>query len=57
MNKSKPLLLKLHVDAKVNKPKGIAVKCYNNLIDVQIILGLSCIIPMLRMANQLMKYR
>jgi hypothetical protein len=56
MNKYKTLLLKLHADATVKKPTGIAVKCYNSLTDVQIILGLSCIRPMLRMANQLMKY-
>jgi hypothetical protein len=32
------------------------MKCYDSLTNVQIILGLSCIIPMLHMANQLMKY-
>jgi hypothetical protein len=56
MNEYKLLLLKLHEDATVRKPKKIAVKCYNGLTDVQIILGLSYIIPMLRLANQLMKY-
>jgi hypothetical protein len=56
MNEYKPLLLKLHEDATVRKPKKIAVKCYNGLTDVQIILGLSCIIPILRLTNQLMKY-
>jgi hypothetical protein len=56
MNKYKPLMLKLQEDAIVRKPKRIVVKCCNGLTNVQIILDLSCIIPMLRLAKQLMKH-
>jgi hypothetical protein len=39
----------------VKKPKKIATKAYNGLTDVQIIVGLACILPMLKATNTLMK--
>jgi hypothetical protein len=56
MNEYKPVLAKLHQDATLKKPKKIAEKCYSGLQDVQIVLGLACLMPMLRGANTLMKY-
>jgi hypothetical protein len=55
MNEYKPLLAKLHVDATVRKPKNIARKCYSGLTDVQIVVGLACILPMLWATSSLMK--
>jgi hypothetical protein len=55
MNEYKPLLAKLHVDATARKSKNIARKCYSGLTDVQIVVGLACILPMLRAASSLMK--
>jgi hypothetical protein len=56
MNEYKPILAKLHQDATLKKPKKIAEKCYSGLRDVQIVLGLACLMPMLQGANSLMKY-
>jgi hypothetical protein len=51
MNEYKHVLAKLHQDATLKKPKKIAEKCYSGLRDVQIVLGLACLMP-----NSLMKY-
>jgi hypothetical protein len=56
MNEYKPLLVKLHQSATDRKPKKLDLKCYAGLIDVQIVLGLACLLPMLRAANLLMKF-
>jgi hypothetical protein len=56
MNECKPLLMKMHLDANVRKSKELAVKCFNGLRDVQIIVGLASMMPMLQLANKLMKY-
>lgn len=53
MNKYKPLLVKLHKDATVWRSKEIATKCYSGLTDVQIMVGVACIMPMLRATNSL----
>jgi hypothetical protein len=55
MNEYKPLKAKLHVDATALKSKNIARKCYNGLTDIQIVVGLACILPMLWAASSLMK--
>jgi hypothetical protein len=55
MNEYKTLLVKLHVDATIWKPKNIARKCYNGLMDVQIVAGLACKLPILRVVSSLMK--
>jgi hypothetical protein len=55
MNEYKPLLVKLHEDATVRRSKHIATKCYSGLTDVQIMVGLACITPMLCTTNNLMK--
>jgi hypothetical protein len=55
MNEFKPLLVKLHEEATVKKLKLLASRCYGGLIDVQIVVGLSCLISMLRVCNSLMK--
>jgi hypothetical protein len=39
----------------VKQPKKIAMKAYNGLIDVQIVVGLAYILPMLKATNALMK--
>jgi hypothetical protein len=56
MNEYKPVLAKLHEDAIVKKPKKHAEKCYSGLQDVQVVLGLASLMPMLRGTNALMKY-
>jgi hypothetical protein len=55
MNKYRPLLVKLHQDAIVKKPKKIATKAYSGLTDVKIVVGLACLLPMLKVTNALMK--
>jgi hypothetical protein len=55
MNEYRPLLVKLHQDATVKKPKKIATKAYSGLTDVQIVVGLGCLLPMLKATNALMK--
>jgi hypothetical protein len=56
MNEYKPLLVKMHLDANVRKPKELGVKCFSGLRDVQIIIGLASLMPMLQLANKLIKY-
>jgi hypothetical protein len=55
MNEYKPLLVKLKEDASVKNPTKLSLKYFSGLTDVQIIVGLTCLMPMLRMANGLMK--
>jgi predicted nuclease of restriction endonuclease-like (RecB) superfamily len=40
----------------MRKLKKIAVKCFTHLVDVQTVLGLTCIMPMLQLTQSLMKY-
>jgi hypothetical protein len=49
----KPLLVKLKTDATMRKPKKLVVTCeqYSELRDVQIIVSLACIMPILTKAN------
>ena len=56
MNEYKPVLAKLHQDVNVKKPKKHAEKCYLGLRDLQVVLRLACLMPMLQGANVLMKY-
>jgi hypothetical protein len=56
MNEYRTLLVKFQQDSSVRKPKKIAEKCFTNLVDVQTIIGLACIMPMLRLTQSLMKY-
>jgi hypothetical protein len=51
MEEYKPLLVKLKTHATMRKPKKLAVTCYSELCDVQIIVSLACIMPMLTKAN------
>jgi hypothetical protein len=56
MNEYRMLLLKFQQDSSMGKPKKIVVKCFTNLVDVQTVIGLACIMPMLRLTQSLMKY-
>jgi hypothetical protein len=56
MNEYRTLLVKFHQDSNMRKLKKIAVKCFTNLVDVQIVIGLAYIMPMLRLTQSLMKY-
>jgi hypothetical protein len=56
MNEYRPLLVKMSKDAGVKKPTALATKCFQHLTDIQVLLGLAAILPMLRLANKLMKY-
>jgi hypothetical protein len=49
MNEYRMLLLKFQQDSSMGKPKKIVVKCFTNLVDVQTVIGLACIMPMLRL--------
>ena len=51
MEEYKPLLVNLKIDATMKKPKKLAVTCYSELRDVQIIVSLACIMSMLTKAN------
>jgi hypothetical protein len=56
MNEYRPLLVKLLKEAKVRRPKQLATTCFQHIMDVQVLLGLAYILPMLRLFNKLMKY-
>ena len=56
MNEYRTLLVKFQQDSSVRKPKKIAVKCFTNLVDVQTVIGLACMMPMLRLTQSFMKY-
>jgi hypothetical protein len=51
----KPLLVKFNACVTLKRPKKIDVAYYSGLCDVQIVVGLACILPMLRVVNILMK--
>jgi hypothetical protein len=55
MNEFKPLLVKMNENATVRKPKALAVKCWLHLTDVKVVVGMACLMPMLHLANKLMK--
>jgi hypothetical protein len=54
--KYRPLLVEFQQHAKVRKPKMIAMKRFSHLRDVAVLPNLSCIMPILKLANKLMKY-
>ena len=54
--KYKPLLVEFQQHAKVRKPKMINVNCFSHLRDVAVLLSFSCIMPVLKLANKLIKY-
>jgi hypothetical protein len=54
--KYRPLLVEFQQHVEVRKPKMIDMKCFSHLRDVAVLLSLSCIMPMLKLANKLMKY-
>jgi hypothetical protein len=56
MNEYRTLIAKLERDSKAKKAPKITTDCFEHLCDVQIVLGLSCIMPMLRAVSNLMKY-
>ena len=56
MNEYQTLITKLQQDSKAKKASKKAIICFEHLCDVQIVLGLSCILPMLRAMSTLMKY-
>jgi hypothetical protein len=56
MNEYRPLLVKMSKDAGVKKPTALYTKCFQHLTDIQVLLGLAAILPMLRLTNKLMKY-
>jgi hypothetical protein len=59
MNEYRTLLVKMLQDFQLKKEKAVvknATTCLNHLIDVQIVLGLACIMPILKLANTLIKF-
>jgi hypothetical protein len=56
INEYKKLFVKFQQDSSLRKPKKIAMKCFTYLVDVQTVLRLACIMPMLRLTQSLMKY-
>jgi hypothetical protein len=56
MTEFKPLLVKIHQDATTKKPKKISTTCDSHLTDFKIIVGLTCLLPMLCVTNKVMKF-
>ena len=52
MNEYRTLLVKMHQDVK----EPAAANCLNYLTDVQIVIALSCLLPMLRVVHSLMQF-
>jgi hypothetical protein len=59
MNEYKTLLVKILGDSKLKKEKMQAKNatiCLNHLTDIQIVLGLTSLLPMLRLSQSLIKF-
>jgi hypothetical protein len=56
MNEYRPLLVKMSKDVGVKKSTALATKCFQHLTNIQVLLGLATILPVLRLANKFMKY-
>ena len=56
MNEYMLFLVKMSKDTGVMKPTVLTTKCFQHLTDIQVLLGLAAILPMLQLANKFIKY-
>ena len=50
------ILVKLSKEVEVRRPKQLATTCFQHITNVQVLLRFACILPMLQLANKLMKF-